>query len=168
MAQKESIGKALKQAARLLPGIESYQDKESARELDKQVRMTLSRRLDEALGIVEWLKTDQAKKGVIQGIQLLEDLTRHVEKVSRVMEFAPRGYAALFDEWQVDERTLGGLLEFDKAMMGFVTEVEGAIREMAAKGEVPQVSDVARVREQLGHIEKKLKDRERFLGGQKG
>ena len=50
MGTKETVAKGLKKAARILPGVGSYQDKESARESDKALRMALGRRLDDALG----------------------------------------------------------------------------------------------------------------------
>jgi len=34
---KESVGKVLKKAVRILPGVGSYQDKESLRERDKKL-----------------------------------------------------------------------------------------------------------------------------------
>jgi len=38
MGTKERVGKVLKKAVRIVPGVGSYQDKESLRESDKKLR----------------------------------------------------------------------------------------------------------------------------------
>ncbi|MBW1924444.1 MAG: hypothetical protein JRJ35_13320 [Deltaproteobacteria bacterium] len=166
MGTKETVAKGLKKAARILPGVGSYQDKESARESDKALRMALGRRLDDALGKIEWLKTDQAKKGALLRLKDLDDLTRHLEKVSRLLEYAPRGYAPLFAQREVDEDTLGELLERDRSLTDLVSRVEGAVEAMTAERAVPTAEEVEGVRTFLSQIEQRLKDRESFLAGQ--
>lgn len=165
MVKKEDVSGTLTRAVRILPGIGSYQDRESSREADKALRMQLSERLDRLLGNIEWLKTDLAKKGAIRHIQPVEDLSRHVEKVSRMFEFAPRGYSPLFSRKQVDEETLNRIYEYDEKLSGLIDEIEKSIGEMREAREVPSETAMAPIRKMLSDMELKLKDREAFVKG---
>lgn len=165
MVKKEDVSGTLAKAVRILPGIGSYQDRESSREADKALRMQLSERLDRLLGNIEWLKTDLAKKGAIRQIQPVEDLSRHVEKVSRMFEFAPRGYSPLFSRKQVDEEALNRIYKYDEKLSGLIEEIEKSIGEMTEAREVPSETAMAPIRKMLSDMELKLKDREAFVKG---
>jgi len=161
--KKEDVGHALKTVARILPGIGSYQDREASREADKALRMELSAILDQLLGRTEWLKTDLAKKGAIQHIQRVEDVARHLEKVSRMFQFAPRGYAPLFSRKEVDEEALDRMYGYDKALTGLVKEIEDAVVGMTEAREIPPEEKTTHVREMLLDMERRIGEREAFL-----
>ena len=163
MVKKEDLGGVLKKIARVIPGIGSYQDKESVRESDKELRLRLGKRLAEQLGLVEWLKTDQAKKGAFKHLTALEDLTRHLEKVSRMIENASRGYAPLFSDRRVDEDALNRLFEYDKSLCDGLSEMDRTIKAMTAERALPDSEEIRNVRRQLNHMEKAVKDRESLL-----
>jgi hypothetical protein len=163
MMKKEDMGHVLKTAARLLPGIGSYQDRDASREADKALRMKLSATLDQLLGRTEWLKTDLAKKGAIKHIQRVEDVARHLEKVSRMLQFASRGYAPLFSRKQVDEEALDRIYAYDNALIGLVKEIEDAVAGMTDGREVPPEDKTNHVREMLSGLERRLEERESFL-----
>jgi len=162
MVKKEDVGRVLKKGARILPGIGSYQDREAIRDADKVLRMELSAILDQLLGRTEWLKTDLAKKGAIKHIQRVEDLTRHLEKVSRILEFAPRGYAPLFSMKHVDEETLDRIYAHDKTLVDLVKEIEAAVVGMSEEKEIPAEDRTSHVREMLLTLESRLEERETF------
>jgi hypothetical protein len=159
MLKKEDVGRELKKAARILPGIGSYQDRESIRESDKALRMEVSRRLDELLGMVEWLKTDQVKKGALKYLTEIDGLSRHLEKVSRMIGLASRGYAPLFSEELFDEDRLARLFEFDQGLLHDVAAVEVLVVKLTEKGTVVTSEGVASVRKQVDKLEKKIKTR---------
>jgi len=163
MMKKEDVDHALKTAARILPGIGSYQDREASREADKSLRMKLSATLDQLLGRAEWLKTDLAKKGAFKHIQRVEDVTRQLEKASRMLEFASRGYAPLFSHIQVDEEALDRIYVFDKALTELVQEIEDAVIEMTEARETPVEEKTNHVREMLTDLERQLEERETLL-----
>jgi hypothetical protein len=163
MLKKEDVGGVLKKAARILPGIGSYQDRESIREADKALRMQISRKLDELLGMVEWLKTDQAKKGVLKHLTEIDGLSRHLEKLSRTIEFASRGYTPLFAEEAFDEEALVRLFEHDQGLLRGVTEVEALVVKLTEKGTVVTSEGVASVRRQMVELEEKMKARGSLL-----
>ena len=161
--KKEDVGQALKKAARVLPGIGSYQDREAIRETDKTLRMELSARLDQLLGRTEWLKTDLAKKGAIKHIQGVEDISRQLEKLSRMLDFASRGYAPLFSHSPVDEEALDRLYAHDKALTELVKEIEDVVTGMTEVRETPGEGKKSRVQEMLVDLERRLEERETFL-----
>lgn len=166
MANKKDVGHAMGKVVRILPGIGSYQDRETGREADKALRMQLSERLNRLLGDIEWLKTDLTKKGAFRHIQPVEDLSRHVEKVSRTLEFAPRGYSSLFSRKQVDEEALNRIYEYDKGLSGLIEEIEKSISEITEAKEVPSENGLSQIRKRLLDMEKRISQREAFLDSQ--
>ncbi|MFZ0450231.1 MAG: hypothetical protein WAL98_13410 [Desulfatiglandaceae bacterium] len=162
MLKKEDIGHGLEKAARILPGIGSYQDRESSREADKALRMKLSGRLNQLLDQVEGLKSGLAKKGAIRNILPLEDLSRHLEKVSRVMEFASRGYSPLFSRKHIDEEALDRIYKCDRGLLGLLIEMEEAVQVLGGKSEPEWKAGIEPIREMLSRMETSLKERETF------
>lgn len=163
MMKKEDVGHVLETAARILPGIGSYQDREASREADKALRMELSESLDQLLGRTEWLKTDLAKKGAIKHIQRVEDVSRHLEKVSRMLEFASRGYSPLFSRKQVNEEALDRIYTYDKALVELVKEIEAAVIGMTEDRAMPSENKMNHVRQMLSNLERQVEERETFL-----
>jgi hypothetical protein len=163
MIKKEDVGGVLKKAARILPGIGSYQDRESIRESDKALRMQICRKLDELLGMVEWLKTDQVKKGALKNLTEIDGLSRHLERVSRTIEVASRGYTPLFSQEAFDEDGLARLFEYDQGLLHGVAEVEALVVKLTEKGTVVTAEGVASVRKQVDQLEKKVKGRGSLL-----
>ncbi len=163
--RKEDVGSAVKKVARLIPGIGSYQDRESLREADKKLRVELSRKLDELVGIMEWIKTDQLKKGGWKRIKDLEDLERDLEKASKVIERAARGYGSVFDEPRVDEDLLQKVYEFDKEFWELLAPIENGIKEFTEKGVVPEYSKIDGIRRLLKDFMQKIAKRDALLKG---
>jgi hypothetical protein len=163
MLNKEDVGGALKRAARILPGIGSYQDRESIRESDKALRMQISRKLDELLGMVEWLKADQVRKAALKHLTEIDGLSRHLERVSRTIQFASRGYTPLFSDEAFDEDGLARLFEVDRGLLDGVAEVETLVAKLTEKGTVVTSEGVTTVRKQLDLLEKQLKARGSLL-----
>jgi hypothetical protein len=163
MLKKEDVGRVLKTTARILPGIGSYQDRESIRESDKALRVQISQKLDELLGMVEWLKTDQVKKGALKHLTEIDGLSRHLEKLSRFIELAARGYTPLFSQEPFDEDGLARLFDFDRGLLAGVAEVEALVVGLTGKGAVLTSEGVATVRKQVNQLEEKMKLRSSLL-----
>ncbi|MBW2022540.1 MAG: hypothetical protein JRI39_05585 [Deltaproteobacteria bacterium] len=161
--KKEDIGKAMKKAARLIPGIGSYQDRESLREADKRLRVEISRRLDELIGVLEWVKTDQLKKGGWKRVKDLEDLQVDLEKASRIIERAASGFGSLFDGAKVDEEVLQRIYEYDKSMWEVLEPIERDIKELAEKGKIPDQATVEPIRKDSRNLITKVQKRDEIL-----
>jgi hypothetical protein len=163
MGTKERVGKAVQKAARILPGIGSYQDKESLRETDKRLRDTLSAQLADHMNTIERLKTGIARKGSLLSLKDLDDLSRHFDKVSRSLGFASRGYAAIFDSHQVDEEALTRLFEFDQSLKKEVDLLDPLVSMLSEKGKKLDTTILDEARDLLLKIEKRINEREGLL-----
>jgi hypothetical protein len=163
MGTKEELGAALKGAARILPGIGSYQDKESIRETDKKLREFLSSQLLDQVRTLERRKTGIARGGSLSFLKDLDDLTRRMDKLSRSLGFASRGYAPLFNSSQVNEDALRKLFEFDKSLKKDIDQVELVVAKISEKTEGLDPDLVKDLDESLSRVEKRIGERERLL-----
>ncbi|RLB40232.1 MAG: hypothetical protein DRH12_10330 [Deltaproteobacteria bacterium] len=163
--KKEDVGRIVKKAARLIPGIGSYQDRESLRDADKTLRTEIARRLDELIGVLEWVKTDQLKKGGWKRIKDLDELEKDVETASKTIERAARGFGSMFDGPKVDEETLERVYEYDKGMWELVDPIDKAIRGLTEKGKVPDQATVEAIRKDVRELISKITNRDRILKG---
>lgn len=110
------LAENIERLARIFPGVSGYQDKEGARETDRQLRLRLAAelaRLERAL--------EEDKKALMNNktLTLLPDLDRIAGKLNRLantVTHAARGYRGFFDEFKHDEHTLDRLYEFDFGM----------------------------------------------------
>ncbi len=148
---------------RVIPGIGSYEDSESARESDNRLRMYLSERLDQAIGAIEWLKTDLIKKRSFERAEEMDELSNLVEKLSRFVEASWKDRLGALGSEEVEERTLHKLFELDRALIELVGETESGIREMTTESLIPNPEDVKKIGEILANMEQKAKEREGLL-----
>ncbi|HUV59002.1 MAG TPA: hypothetical protein VMW09_02710 [Desulfatiglandales bacterium] len=164
MGTKESVGKVLKKAVRILPGVGSYQDKESLRESDKKLRDHISTQLSYCVETIERLKTGISRKGSLSFLKDLDDISRQMDTLSRNITFASRGYSGVFDSNLVDEKALSNLFEFDQS---FQKEVDllGSLVAKISKNKELDSTIFDEVGDHLLKIEKRINEREKLLKG---
>ncbi len=163
MGTKETVGRVLKKAVRILPGIGSYQDKESIRDSDKKLRDHISTKLAYYMDIIERLKTDISRKGSLSFLKELDDISRQMDKVSRTITFASRGYAGVFDSYLVDEKSLSKLFEFDQSLKEEVDLLDSLVSKISEKNMELDSTMLDEVRDQLLKLEKRTNEREVLL-----
>jgi hypothetical protein len=163
MGMKENLGSVLKGGARILPGIGSYQDKESIRESDKKLREFIGSELSEHMRTIERLKTGIARKGSLLFIKDLDDLTRKMDKISRSIRFASRGYAPVFDLDGVDEGALRRLFDFDKSLKTVIEQVNPLVAKISEQAEDIDPTLLKDLDEAFVAIEKRISEREHLL-----
>ncbi|TET93080.1 MAG: hypothetical protein E3J28_04940 [Desulfobacteraceae bacterium] len=163
MGTKESVSKVLKKAARILPGIGSYQDKESIRDSDKKLRDHISIKLAYYMDIIERLKTDISRKGSLSFLKELDDISRQMDKVSRTITFASRGYAGVFDSYLADEKALSNLFEFDQSLKEEVDLLDSLVSKISEKNMELDSTMLDEVRDLLLKLEKRTNEREGLL-----
>jgi hypothetical protein len=164
MGTKEKLAKILTKTARILPGIGSYQDKESARESDKKLRDYLSGELARYLNAIEKLKTDLSRKGSLSFLKELDDISRQIDKLSRTIRYASRGYAGVFASYQVDEKALSDLFEFDRSLKGEITGLTALISQICEKDGGLASPLLNELRDRLFGVEQKVTERETLIG----
>jgi len=165
MGTKESIGKVLKKAVRILPGIGSYQDKESLRENDKKLRDYLSTQLSYCMETIERLKTGISRKGSLSLLKDLDDISRQIDALSRTIAFAARGYSGVFDSNLVDEKVLSHLFKFDQSFMEEVDLLSSLVVKISKKNKELDSIMLDELRDVLLKIEKRINEREKLLKG---
>jgi hypothetical protein len=163
MGMKEELGGVLKGAARIVPGIGSYQDKESIRGSDKKLREFLGSQLSDHMKTIERLKTGIARGGSLSFLKELDDLSRTMDKLSRALRFASRGYAPVFDSDRIDEDALQRLFDFDKSLKEDIDQVDPLVVKISEKGEDLDVKLLKEINAILVKIEKRIDERERLI-----
>jgi len=108
-----TVANRLERLVRFVPGVAGYQDRENARATDKQVRMRLVGDLRRLIGSLEEDKERLAASGDLSALPRLDRLAGRLERLTRTVEFAGRGYSGLFDLHTVDNDTLSQLYAFD-------------------------------------------------------
>jgi hypothetical protein len=163
MGTKEKAAKILTKAARVLPGIGSYQDKESLRESDKKLRDHISSRLAQSVATLERSKTELSRTGALSQLKELDDLSRHMDKLSRTIRYAARGYAAVFASNQVDEKALSDLFEFDLSLKEDINSLETLVSKISVNTKSLDSSLLAELRNLLFGLEKRVGERENLV-----
>ena len=160
---KEELSGVLKGAARILPGIGSYQDKESIRGSDKKLREFLGLQLSDHMKTIERLKTGIARGVSLSFLKDLDDLSRTIDKLSRSLQFASRGYAPVFDSDRVDEGALQRLFDFDKSLKEDIDQIDPLIATISERAEDLDVKLLKELDAILVKIEKRIDERERLV-----
>lgn len=163
MGMKEGFGDALKAAVRILPGIGSYQDKESIRESDKKLRESLSSQVSAYVKTIERLKTRISREGSLLFIKDLDDLARKMDTFSRRLAFSSRGYAPVFDSDQVDEDAIQRLFDFDRSLKTDIDQLSPLVAKISEKAKEVDPELLKDLDEAFMEIEKRIGEREHLL-----
>ncbi len=127
-----TVASRLERLVRFVPGVAGYQDRENSRATDKQVRMRLVYDLGRLMIALEGDKARLAGVGDLSSLPLLDRLSGRVERLSRTVEFAGRGYTGLFDLHKVDEDTLDQLYAFDLGLFDALNAVRAKAEAVRA------------------------------------
>jgi transposase len=115
------FAKQLERLARLFPGIAGYQDRESARETDKAVRLRLAAEIERLKRSLEEEKEKQLDKKALSLLPLLDQVASKFDKLGNLLRYAARGYSPLFADAPVDQKLFARLYAFD---LGLFDELE--------------------------------------------
>ena len=132
MGIKERLAERVERLARLVPGIGSYQDKESRRDADKRLRVTLADRLDSARKTVEEVIAKLQTESHFDQLDRLGRLERKIYQAADSIRFASYGYSGVFDAIKLDEAKLDQLYAFDIALAESVSAIQVAAKNLKA------------------------------------
>ena len=127
-----TVATRLERLVRFVPGVAGYQDRENSRSTDKQVRMRL---VQEMRRLIQGLDDDKAylaRSSDLSALPRLDRLAGRVERQSRTVEFAGRGYTGLFDLHRVDQATLDQLYAFDLGLFDALSVVRAKAESVRA------------------------------------
>ncbi|MGD8513439.1 MAG: hypothetical protein PVG85_05775 [Deltaproteobacteria bacterium] len=142
MGIKERLAERVERLARLVPGIGSYQDKESRRDADKRLRVTLADRLDSARKTVEEVIAKLQTESHFDQLDRLGRLERKLYQAADSIRFASYGYSGVFDAIKLDEAKLDQLYAFDIALAESVSAIQEAAKNLRASPPEAMRTDV--------------------------
>lgn len=103
----------IKGILRKLPGYTGYEAKEHRREADKLLRMQVAKQFRDQQAGLDRLIQDMVGNGNLQHTDLLDRVSKGIDRFVVKLETAPRGYAGWFDIIKIDETDLDLLYQFD-------------------------------------------------------
>jgi hypothetical protein len=127
-----TVAGKLERLLRLVPGLAGYQDRENSRATDKQIRMRLVDDMQRLIRALDEDKTRLAASGDLSDLPRLDRLCGRLERLSRRVEFADRGYAGIFDLHKVDGDTLDQLYAFDIGLFDALSAVRAKAEALRA------------------------------------
>ena len=127
-----TVATRLERLVRFVPGVAGYQDRENSRSTDKQVRMRLVQEMRRLIRGLDDDKAHLARSSDLSALPRLDRLAGRVERQSRTVEFAGRGYTGLFDLHQVDQATLDQLYAFDLGLFDALSVVRAKAESVRA------------------------------------
>jgi len=134
-AAREGSGWAewLERAARLIPGVGRYQDREGLRETDKQVRVFVANLLADLDRTVEGAKRRLIEANRLDRLPALDRVARLLNTLADRIRFASYGFAGAFDLHKIRERELAALHQFDVGLVEAVSRLRAPIQALADK-----------------------------------
>ena len=153
-----SVATRLERLVRFVPGVSGYQDRENARTTDKQVRMRLVEEMHRMVRALEGDKARLAESGTLSGLPRLDRLAGRLERLSRSVEFAGRGYTGLFDLHRVEGTVLDQLYSFDLGLFDVLSAVRAKAEAVRAALADPEALKTA-----AGHMTEALDDFEQLF-----
>ena len=160
-----TVAGRLERLVRFVPGVAGYQDRERSRATDKQVRMRLVAEMRRLMRVLEEDKARLVESHDLDALPRLERLSARLERLTRVVEFAGRGYTGLFDLHHVDGDTLDQLYAFDVGLFDALNVVRARAEALhAALGDAEALEGAARhMREALDDFDELFDKRRRIV-----
>ena len=142
------VGEALSNLAHLIPGFAGYKAVEDRRIADKQLRATIGERLSAIKERLDAVVDSITRSGSLDGLPLIDQSGRRLEKLIDRMRFADYGYSAVFDRVQLGEPELARLYQYDLGIMSELGSFESAMQGVEAAG-----GDTAKLQQALATLD---------------
>jgi len=126
------VGEALSNLAHLIPGFAGYKAVEDRRIADKQLRAVIGERLSAIKGRLDAVVDNATRGGSLDGLALIDQSGRRLEKLIDRMRFADYGYSAVFDRVQLGEPELARLYQYDAGIMNELGSFDSAVKGVEA------------------------------------
>jgi hypothetical protein len=122
-----NVGEALSNLAHLIPGFAGYKAVEDRRTADKQLRATIGERLTKIKDRLDAVVEGISRAGNLDGLALIDQTGRRLERLIDRMRFADYGYSAVFDRVQLGDPELVRLYQYDAAIMNELGSFDSAV-----------------------------------------
>ena len=142
---------------------DKHYDRSSIPENFKELLIMVGERLDELLGFIEWLKTDQLKKGGRRNTRNLDDLSIQMEKVSRKMESIAGGQKLRQEDEKSSDPDSYDAREHDRSIVDLLSNLEKAVKGITGESPLPEGNDIGDIQKMLALMESRVNERESLL-----
>lgn len=112
-----SLSEKVERLARMVPGVSGYQDKESSRDTDKNIRLRVATELEQLKRDLEDDKRQLMEKKDLSLLPALDRVASQLDKLANTVKYASRGYRGMFDSNKLDVKKLEQLCTFDLQLM---------------------------------------------------
>jgi hypothetical protein len=112
-----TLNQALSNIASFVPGFAGYKTSEDRRIADKQMRAVIGERLSKIKERLDGVVDSMSRAGTLDGLPLIDQSGRRLERLIDRMRFADYGYAAVFDRVQMGDAELTRIYQYDAAIM---------------------------------------------------
>jgi len=129
-AHLPTLNQALSSIASFVPGFAGYKTSEDRRIADKQLRAVIGERLSKVKDRLDGVVDSLSRAGTLDGLALVDQSGRRLERLIDRMRFADYGYAAVFDRVQMGDAELARIYQYDAAIMGELGKFEDAMIEV--------------------------------------
>jgi hypothetical protein len=132
-----SIGELFSNLASYVPGFAGYKAIEDRRIADKQLRAVIGERLSKYKDRLDALTDSISRSGSLDGLALIDQSGRKLERLTDRMRFADYGYAAVFDRVQMSDDEVARLYEYDAGIMSQLASFDDAVSEVEQAASSP-------------------------------
>jgi len=108
-----SLSEKVERLARMVPGVSGYQDKESSRDTDKNIRLRVATELEQLKRDLEDDKRQLMDKKDLSLLPALDRVASQLDKLANTVKYASRGYRGVFDSNKLEVKKLEQLCTFD-------------------------------------------------------
>jgi hypothetical protein len=160
-----SLAQRLEQLARIVPGVAGYQDAEHARDTDKNVRERLQAELEMLRRELERDQRRLIEARDLTSLPALDGLAAKLDQLGKTVEYASRGYRAVFDTWKLDQTKLEHLCGFDLGLFDQVGSLKTSVQQIqeALPDRTRLAGAIAATEDALDRFESALARRQRLL-----
>ncbi|NPA31282.1 MAG: hypothetical protein GXO37_04715 [Chloroflexi bacterium] len=145
----QNLQNAVERLAERVPGFAGYKARETRREADKLLRVTLAQRIMEQVQRLSEVQRALLRSGGLRWLDDVEAAVVRLQTLADQIRTASYGYAGVFDALKIDEPQLARLYAFDQQLFAAVDRLAAAIdRLQAAVGQEdfgPALADLMRL-----------------------
>ncbi len=155
------IAEKLERLVRIIPGIAGYQDRATAGDTDKAVRLRLAAGLNEVKRDVEAAKKALADRKDLTLLPALNRVVSKLDKTANLLTYASRGYTGIFDTFRFDAEGLDRLYAFNISLLERVGSVQEAGKNLRAAPDLTE--STAGLESEIDTLEREFMKRQEIL-----
>jgi len=126
----QDMRNALEQLAMKIPGFAGYKERETRREADKLLRVTIAQRIMEQVQRLSDVQRELLRRGGLHWLDDVEAAVRRLQTLADLIRTASYGYAGVFDAVKIEEPQLARLYAYDQKLLAAVDDLATAVERV--------------------------------------